>query len=97
MLNNNGYTIEREIHGPNRHYNDVPQWDWQSTLTYFGAKEGQSKSYSVKTPDELSQVLGKDVPANSDKVQFVEIFLDQDDVPRGLKLQAALSAKANSD
>ena len=97
MLNNKGYTIERLIHGKERHYNDVAQWDWQSTLTYFGAKPGQSKSYSVRTSEELTQVLGKDVPANKEKVQLIEIHLDPLDGPRPLRLQAELSSKANAD
>jgi pyruvate decarboxylase len=26
VLNNNGYTIERLLHGKNRHYNDIVNW-----------------------------------------------------------------------
>lgn len=28
LLNNQGYTVERAIHGPHQRYNDIAQWDW---------------------------------------------------------------------
>ncbi|VFT75171.1 indolepyruvate decarboxylase [Klebsiella aerogenes] len=29
LLNNEGYTVERAIHGPEQRYNDIALWDWQ--------------------------------------------------------------------
>jgi pyruvate decarboxylase len=75
----------------------VPAFDWPHTLTYLGAKDGESQSYSVRTGEELSDVLGKQVPANEGKVQLVEIHLAPDDAPRALKMQAGLSARANAE
>lgn len=28
VLNNDGYTVERAIHGPEQRYNDIAAWDW---------------------------------------------------------------------
>jgi indolepyruvate decarboxylase len=28
LLNNEGYTVERAIHGPEQRYNDIALWDW---------------------------------------------------------------------
>src|SRR5699024_12681009 len=29
LINNDGYTVERAIHGENQAYNDIPMWDYQ--------------------------------------------------------------------
>lgn len=63
-------TIERAIHGPDRHYNDVPAWDWQNTFTYFGAKPGQSQSYRISTPRELEDLIQSKEFQESDKVRL---------------------------
>ena len=28
VINNDGYTVERYIHGPQRKYNDINMWDY---------------------------------------------------------------------
>lgn len=28
VLNNEGYTVERAIHGPEQRYNDIALWNW---------------------------------------------------------------------
>jgi len=58
LLNNDGYTIERFIHGKERKYNDISNWDWTGLLKPLGDPDGKrTRSYRVKTPDELSRVL----------------------------------------
>ena len=37
IINNDGYTIERMIHGLERKYNDIHPWQYCKTLEYFGA------------------------------------------------------------
>ncbi len=56
LLNNNGYTIERLIHGWTAPYNDVPKWDYGALLQAFGP-DFKTKHYLVKTPDELDKLL----------------------------------------
>lgn len=38
ILNNNGYTVERLIHGKNESYNEVAQWDYSNMAKTFGPK-----------------------------------------------------------
>ena len=40
ILNNDGYTIERAIHGLKEKYNDVAAWRYLGAPSFFGAKEG---------------------------------------------------------
>jgi len=35
LLNNDGYTIEKLIHGPNRAYNSVQMWHYSKSFEYF--------------------------------------------------------------
>jgi len=96
ILNNKGYTIERFIHGKTAAYNDVPSWDWQNLLTTLGAKEGQTKSYSIRTPSELEKLLKNEDFQAAKVLQLVEVHMDAEDAPRALQIQAELSEKANS-
>lgn len=61
VINNDGYAIERAIHGPEQGYNDVSMlWDHQKMLEFFGAREEtgiKSKSRTAKTVEELEAIL----------------------------------------
>lgn len=93
---NDGYTIERFIHGMDADYNDVQTWRYKDTVSTFGAKEGQARTYQVKTKDEIEALFhDKDFMA-ADKLQFVEVYMPRDDAPRALVLTAAASAKNNA-
>lgn len=39
LINNNGYTVERAIHGQNQPYNDIQMWDYTSLPNLFGSEE----------------------------------------------------------
>lgn len=64
VINNNGYSIERAINGPEQTYNNVSMlWDHQKLLEFLGARKEtgiQSKSFSCKTVEELEVVLNDD-------------------------------------
>lgn len=97
LLNNNGYTIERCIHGQDRKYNDIPAWNWTSLLKTIGdADEKLSRSYTVGTKDELSKLLEDQTFLGADKMQLVEVMMEKHDAPKGLQLQAELSARSNA-
>jgi len=96
LLNNDGYTIERFIHGPNRKYNDIQPWKWTKFFDVFGAAEGSYATYSVKTFEELAKLLKDPTFARADKLQLVEVFIGKMDAPRALKLQAEATAKVNA-
>ncbi|ORY06867.1 pyruvate decarboxylase PdcB [Basidiobolus meristosporus CBS 931.73] len=97
LLNNNGYTIERLIHGVKRTYNDIDGWDFSKTLDYFGGAAGQDKigfQGRANTAEEFEQVLKK-VEGYHDKINFVEVMMDWLDAPENLVKQAEASAALN--
>ncbi|KAL6302020.1 pyruvate decarboxylase [Sparassis latifolia] len=96
VLNNEGYTIERYLHGMNRKYNDIVNWKWTSLLTVLGGTEGKTcQSYTVRTKKEISALLDDPKFAAADKIQLVEIIMPRLDAPRALKHQAELSGLTN--
>lgn len=65
-------------------------------LSTLGDLDGTlSKSYKVRTKDELSSLLDDWTFAATEKMQLVEIIMDPFDAPRSLKANAESSAKAN--
>ncbi|CCG84848.1 protein of unknown function [Taphrina deformans PYCC 5710] len=95
VLNNDGYTIERFIHGPEREYNDInTSWQYQHLLEFFGAVD--QKSYKVSTQDEVTALFGDGEFMAAGRIQLVEVIMGKMDAPRALKVQAELTAKANS-
>jgi TPP-dependent 2-oxoacid decarboxylase len=56
VINNDGYTVERVIHGLSQPYNDIPMWKYAEALKFFGP-DLKSESHLVRTPDELEKLL----------------------------------------
>ncbi|KAJ6552246.1 pyruvate decarboxylase [Mycena vulgaris] len=97
VLNNAGYTIERCIHGRERKYNDISNWNWTGLLGVLGDESlTRSKSYTVRTKRELSALLDTKSFAEAKKIQLVEVMMQKYDAPRGLAIQAELGAKTNA-
>ena len=82
LLNNDGYTIERMIHGATMGYNDVQPWQYAAFANTFGEK---IFSIRVSTEKELADAL-REVEAHSDKMCFIELMLDRDDCPESLRM-----------
>ncbi|RPD77946.1 pyruvate decarboxylase [Lentinus tigrinus ALCF2SS1-7] len=96
VLNNSGYTIERFLHGKTRKYNDISNWKWTKLLDTLGGEEGKTvRSYTVRTKDELSNLLDDPKFAAAETIQLVELVMEMHDAPRALKVQAELSGKTN--
>lgn len=96
LLNNSGYTIERFLHGRTRKYNDIQNWNWTRLLDTFGAPDGvRSRSYTVRTQAELSDLLDDTTFAKAEVIQLVEVMMPMHDAPRALQAQAELSGKTN--
>lgn len=78
VINNNGYSIERAIHGPEQEYNDVSMlWDHQRLLEFLGAREEtkiKGRSFSCKTVEELEKVLTDQEFAKADHIQVRHHF-----------------------
>lgn len=61
VICNNGYTIERYIHGWEESYNDIQPWKFVDVPSTFGAKKDEYKTYQVRTRDELRTLFGNEV------------------------------------
>lgn len=75
MICNNGYTIERYIHGWNESYNDIQQWDFTALLPTFGVKKDQYKTYQIKTKQELASLFSDKEFAAANCIQVKSTFI----------------------
>lgn len=82
LINNDGYTIERCIHGVDKDYNDVPKWRYLEAPSFFGAAKG-CYTAAARTYGELEKVLNDEKLVNGKGLRMVEIFMDKDDAPKG--------------
>ncbi|CZS92581.1 hypothetical protein WAI453_006678 [Rhynchosporium graminicola] len=96
VICNDGYTIERFIHGWDADYNDIQQWAFNDLVKVFGAAEGKSRTYQIRTKDEVEKLFHDAEFNSADVLQFVEIYIPKEDAPRGLKLTAEAAAKNNA-
>src|SRR5262249_40628013 len=77
LLNNDGYTIERLIHGPAQRYNDIPRWPYGHLLEAFGGAQGALPLHA-STEAELDAALSSAEGA-SDKLVFIEVVMARED------------------
>ncbi len=95
LINNDGYTVERAIHGENQYYNDIPKCDWQIMPQAFGATEANSLILKAETAGELKAALNK-AAATTDKLVMIEVIADKHDIPPLLAdISAALKPKSD--
>jgi pyruvate decarboxylase/indolepyruvate decarboxylase len=80
LINNDGYTIERDIHGEKMPYNDIQRWNYHKLPEVFG---NNSWSAKVGTEAELESALQK---AEQDRgsLAFIEVVMDKMDNPENL-------------
>jgi pyruvate decarboxylase len=75
LLNNNGYTIEVQIH--DNAYNDIQNWKYAELVNVFRNEGDSCMSCKVSTSKQLADVLKK---CHSFKgVKFIEVILGRDD------------------
>lgn len=68
VICNEGYTIERYIHGWDAEYNNIQPWDFADIPKVFGAKENY-QGYRIKTRDELNKLFADKAFNVSDKLR----------------------------
>ncbi|KAG6292825.1 hypothetical protein E4U09_003255 [Claviceps aff. purpurea] len=95
VICNEGFTIERFIHGMDAGYNDIVAWDNKGLVDVFGGTE-LAKKYSVKTKDELESLFADPIFNAAREMQFVELHMPKKDAPRALVMTAEASAKTNA-
>jgi indolepyruvate decarboxylase len=81
LINNDGYTIERAIHGSEQPYNDIPRWDWQALLGTLGPGS-RTLTLKAETPGELKSAFASAEKANA--LVMLEAVLPKHDVPEML-------------
>src|SRR5699024_11798210 len=77
LINNDGYTGERAIHGENQAYNDIPMWDYQKLSKVFDPKE-KRLSLKVQTESEIAEAL-QTIESNQDCLSFIEVIMHRDE------------------
>ncbi|KAF4549240.1 Pyruvate decarboxylase-like protein 1 [Elsinoe fawcettii] len=82
LLNNDGYTIERCIHGLKEGYNDVARWRYLLAPAMMGARE-DTYIKRAATWDELHGVLGDRALTDGRGLRMVELILEREDAPSG--------------
>lgn len=92
IVDNDGYTIERVIHGPTATYNDIARWDWTALATAFD-RSGTALGIRAATVGELHDALGS--ARSRDSLTLVQAVVPREDVPPSLDTVAEVAAAAN--
>ncbi|MDO5652150.1 MAG: thiamine pyrophosphate-binding protein [Moraxella sp.] len=80
LINNDGYTVERAIHGENQPYNDIPTCNWQQLPFAFGATADNCLTLQAATPATLKTALAT-ANHTRDKLVLIEVITDKYDIP----------------
>lgn len=94
VLNNDGYTIERLIHGENASYNDIQPWNNTKILELFNAKDYEN--HQVSTTGEMNRLFDDKGFSTPSKIRMIEIMLPRMDAPNSLVKQAKITAQTNA-
>lgn len=97
VICNEGYTIERYIHGWDSSYNDVQQWKYKDLIPAFGARPDQYATYQIRTKQELLDLFANKDFCAAKKLQLVELYMPKEDAPASLRLTAEASARRNAE
>lgn len=88
LINNDGYSIERFIHGRKQGYNDVASWRYLEAPSFFGAPK-DTYTASAKTWSELSTILERYKTEDTKGLSMFEVIMEREDAPVG-QLQKVL-------
>lgn len=78
LLNNDGYTVERAIHGPEARYNDISLWNW-TQLPQALNLDCQAQCWRVTQSVQFDEVLTQ--VSRSERLTLVEVVLPKQDIP----------------
>ncbi|GAA2009843.1 alpha-keto acid decarboxylase family protein [Nakamurella flavida] len=93
VVDNDGYTIERAIHGPDEPYNDIARLDWAALPATFGP-DADARGVRVDTVGELADALA-DATAHPGRFTLIQAVVPRDDIPPLLDTLARAAAGAN--
>jgi len=96
VVNNDGYGVERAIHGPTREYNDIGLWNWTLLPQLFSGPAGEAAFVArASTVGELRSALDGAGQAQ-DRLALVELVLPRLDIPPLLATLAKAAGAANA-
>jgi pyruvate decarboxylase len=100
VINNDGYVIERWIHGMTAGYNDIQPWRYLEAPNYFGAPK-DDPAYPVRTRraetwGQLIDILAEPEIQAGKGFNMVEIMMDREDAPDVLKKLVQSTKRRNS-
>jgi len=93
VVNNDGYTVERAIHGKTAPYNDIVSWTWTEIPRALGVTD--HLAFRAQTYGELDDAFTA-AAENQDRMVFVEVVLPRMDIPHLLgQLVGPMSPKGD--
>lgn len=93
LLNNDGYTVERAIHGAEQRYNDISPWNW-TQLAQAMSLPCQAQCWRVTQTRQLEDVM--DTAAKAQVLALIEVVLPKQDIPELLQAVTRSLARRNS-
>lgn len=93
VLNNDGYTVERAIHGAEQRYNDIARWDW-AALPHALDVERRAQSWRVTEDIQLHEALER--AAKGDRLTLIDVILPKQELPALLQAVARALEARNS-
>ncbi|NGX87021.1 indolepyruvate decarboxylase [Rahnella sp. Lac-M11] len=92
VINNDGYTVERAIHGETQRYNDIAQWNWTQFPSAFGGNDVFTAR--ADSPQALKEAIEK--AGAHRQMAWIEVVLPKMDIPELLSSVTKSLAKRNS-
>lgn len=93
LINNDGYTVERAIHGAEQRYNDIAQWNW-TALPQAMSKACAAQSWCISETVQLEAVMAQLM--RNRRLSLVEVIMDKQDLPPLLRKVTAALHQRNS-
>ncbi|ORM74341.1 indolepyruvate decarboxylase [Pantoea wallisii] len=93
LLNNDGYTVERAIHGAEQRYNDIARWNW-TALPQAMSLQCSAQSWRISETAQLEGVLA--LLAQQRCLSLIEVVMDKQDLPPLLRKVTAALHQRNS-
>lgn len=78
LLNNDGYTVERAIHGAHQRYNDIARWNW-THIPHALSHDCQAECWRVSETVQLAEAL--EAASHHHRLALIEVMLPQADLP----------------
>ncbi|KAF7189631.1 Pyruvate decarboxylase [Pseudocercospora fuligena] len=91
LINNDGYTIERCIHGIDEGYNDVARWRYLGAPNFFGigqqpnGGEYVAETAKVRTWGEMKTALEAFEKSEKPCLRMIEVIMEREDATKALK------------